>query len=68
MAGIQGGLVKKEAFMDSSKVMVYCPSCEKATRVGHEVKDGKKIRVCKNAMNHWMYKFKSISIEICQTL
>ncbi len=28
--------------MDSSKVMVYCPSCEKATRVKHEVKDGKK--------------------------
>ena len=47
MAGIQGGLVKKEAFMDSSKVMVYCPSCEKATRVKHDVKDGKKIRVCK---------------------
>ena len=47
MAGIQGGLVKKEAFMHSSTVMVYCPSCEKATRVKHDVKDGKKIRVCK---------------------
>lgn len=47
MAGIQGGLVKMEASMDSSKVMVYCPSCEKATRIKHEVKDGKKIRVCK---------------------
>ena len=47
MAGVQGGLVKQEAFMDSSKVMVYCSSCEKATRVKHEVKDGKKIRVCK---------------------
>ena len=47
MAGIQGGLVKKEAYMDSSKVMVFCPSCEKATRIKHDVKDGKKIRVCK---------------------
>ena len=47
MAGVQGGLVKKEAYMDSSKVMVYCPACEKATRVGHAVKDGKKVRVCK---------------------
>ena len=47
MAGIQGGLVKKEASMDSSKVMVYCPSCEKATRIKHEVKEGKKVRVCK---------------------
>ena len=27
MAGIQGGLVKKEAFMNASKVMVYCPNC-----------------------------------------
>lgn len=47
MAGIQGGLVKKEAFMDSSKVMVYCPSCEKATRVKVEIRDDKKVRVCK---------------------
>ena len=47
MAGIQGGLVKMEASMDSSKVMVFCPSCEKATRVAMKVIDGKKVRVCK---------------------
>lgn len=47
MFGIQGGLNKVEKPIPSSKVMLSCPSCEKATRIGHEVKDGKKVRVCK---------------------
>ena len=47
MAGIQGGLVKIEAAVDSSNVMIVCPSCEKPTRIKHEIKDGKKVRVCK---------------------
>ena len=46
-AGIQGGLVKFEAPMDASKVMVVCPACEKPTRIKHSVVDGKKVRVCK---------------------
>lgn len=46
MAGIQGGLTKVEAAVDSSKVMVVCASCEKATRIKHDVVDGKKVRVC----------------------
>ena len=45
--GVQGGLIKKEAPLDSSNVMILCPSCEKATRVAHKVIDGKKVRVCK---------------------
>ena len=48
MAGIQGGLIKMEAAVDSSKVMLFCPNCEKATRIKHEVKGDKKVRVCKN--------------------
>ncbi len=47
MAGVQGGLNKIEAPMNASKVMVVCPSCQKATRVKHELKEGKKVRVCK---------------------
>lgn len=31
-AGIQGGLIKMEAPLDSSNVMIVCPACEKATR------------------------------------
>ena len=47
MAGVQGGLNKIAKPLDASKVMVCCPSCEKATRVKKVVKeDGKKVRVC----------------------
>ena len=27
--------------------MVICPKCDKATRVAHNVVEGKKVRVCK---------------------
>ena len=42
-----GGLIKSEAAMDSSKVMLFCSACEKATRIKYEVIDNKKVRVCK---------------------
>ncbi len=47
MMGIQGGLIKKEAPLDSSNVMVVCQACEKPTRIKHAVINGKKVRVCK---------------------
>lgn len=48
MANFQGGLVKMEAPIHSSKVMLFCPKCEKATRISYKVlEDGTKIRVCK---------------------
>ena len=44
----RGGLVKKEAPLAASKVMLVCPKCGKATRVGRAfLDDGKKVRVCK---------------------
>ena len=46
-AGIQGGLIKLEAPIESSNVMVVCPACDKPTRIKHAVVDGKKVRVCK---------------------
>ena len=43
-----GGIVEKPAAIDVSNVALVCPSCGKATRVGHEVNaEGKKVRVCK---------------------
>ena len=45
--GNPGGLVKSEAAMDSSKVMLYCSACEKATRIKYDVIDNKKVRICK---------------------
>ena len=35
--------------IDASNVMVVCPVCGKATRVKHNVVDGKKVRVCAKA-------------------
>ncbi|MEG1837112.1 MAG: 50S ribosomal protein L24 [Synergistaceae bacterium] len=44
----QGGLIKKEAALHACKVMLVCPSCGKATRVGRAFLDnGDKVRVCK---------------------
>ena len=54
--GQPGGIIKKEAFIDASNVMVICPKCGKATRVAHKAvevtgKDGKvstkSVRICK---------------------
>ena len=42
-----GGIVHQEAAMDISNVMLLVDG--KATRVGFEVKDGKKVRVAKTA-------------------
>ena len=41
----QGGIVHKESPLDISNVMLVVDG--KATRVGFEVKDGKKVRVAK---------------------
>lgn len=43
----KGGLIKKNAPIDVSNVMLVCPVCGKPSRVGIEVVDGKKVRVCK---------------------
>ena len=48
-AAEQGGLVKVEAPMYASKVMLVCPKCGKATRVAYKIfEDGSKQRVCKH--------------------
>ena len=40
-------IVTEEAFIDASNVEVVCDKCGKATRVAHNLVDGKKVRVCK---------------------
>ncbi len=54
MGGVQvapGGIIEKAAAVDVSNVMVVCPTCKNATRVGIVVKDVKgelhRVRVCK---------------------
>lgn len=43
----QGGIVSVPRPLDASKVMIVCKSCKHLTRVGYQVKKGKKIRICK---------------------
>src|ERR1700751_2254442 len=45
---IKGGIVEKEAGINSSNVMIVCGSCGKHTRIGHSVlSDGTRTRACK---------------------
>jgi large subunit ribosomal protein L24 len=48
-----GGVFDIAAAIDASNVMLVCPTCNRATRVGYEFRDVKgrqvKVRVCKRA-------------------
>jgi large subunit ribosomal protein L24 len=48
-----GGIFELSAPVDVSNVMVVCPTCNRATRVGYSYRDSKdgrvKVRVCKRA-------------------
>ena len=50
----QGGRIEVETFIDVSKVMLICPSCQERTRVGYTYigadsgqGQARKVRVCK---------------------
>lgn len=43
----QGGIVEIPRPLDVSKVMIICPKCKKPTRVGYNIENKKKFRVCK---------------------
>jgi len=43
----QGGIVELSRALDISKVSLVCPKCDKVTRVGYQIVDGVKKRVCK---------------------
>ena len=45
--GEEGGIIRRAIPMYVSKVMLVCPKCGKATRVGHKTVDGKNVRACK---------------------
>ena len=50
---LPGGVIDKPAPIPVSNVMVVCPTCNRATRVGYEFRESKdgvvKVRVCKRA-------------------
>ena len=45
----QGGIVEKEAPIHISNLTLLDPKSGEATRVGYEVRDGKKVRVAKKS-------------------
>ena len=47
MKAPQGGILDKEMPLNSCKVMLICPACNKPTRIAHKLVDGKNARVCK---------------------
>jgi len=46
-ANPQGGIVEKESSVHLSNLMYYCSSCGKPVRLGHQVSNGKKTRICR---------------------
>ena len=43
-----GGIIEKPRAIDVSNVMIVCPACDKATRIGHVAdENGKQLRQCK---------------------
>lgn len=45
--GEEGGRIQKPAPIDASNVMIFSPKANRPVRVGHTIKDGKKVRICK---------------------
>ncbi len=45
---LEGGIIKKEAWVQSSNVALIDPKTNKPTRVKYEVRDGQKVRVAKS--------------------
>ena len=64
-ANDKGGIIKKEGKIDASNVQIICPTCGKATRVAHEVKDNKKIRECKKCGANLDVVVKKTTKDIC---
>lgn len=45
---ISPGIIEFEGSIDISNVMLVCPKCNEATRVGIQRQDGESVRICKN--------------------
>lgn len=46
---IKGGILPKESPIHISNLMVICKRCNEHSRIGYStVRDGRKVRVCKN--------------------
>jgi len=43
----QTGIIERESPVHISNVMLVCPNCDEASRIGFRVEGDKKVRVCK---------------------
>lgn len=43
----QGGIIEINQKIDASNVMILCPACGKPSKIGYNVNDKGKLRVCK---------------------
>ena len=46
---LEGGILNMEAWVDVSNVAIADPKTGKPTRIGYEVRDGKKVRIAKKS-------------------
>ena len=44
---IKGGIVEREGALHASNVQLVCPDCGKITRIGHEIRGDRKVRICR---------------------
>lgn len=45
--GEESGIIPVECAIPVSKVNIVCPKCGKATKIGYNIKENGKVRVCK---------------------
>lgn len=43
----KGGILDINLKVSSSKIMVFCPNCSKPTKIGYQISDKGKMRICK---------------------
>ncbi|MEE4280124.1 MAG: 50S ribosomal protein L24 [Halieaceae bacterium] len=48
-AGIQGGIVEREAPIQVSNVAIFNPETSRGDRIGYRMEDGRKVRVYKSS-------------------
>jgi large subunit ribosomal protein L24 len=44
---IKGGIVEREGALHASNVQLVCPDCGKVTRIGHQLRGDRKVRICR---------------------
>lgn len=44
----RGGIIDKPASINLSNLMLVCPHCQKTTRIGHKLVNGKMRRICQH--------------------